>query len=194
MHGIFRRASNYVWWHVKRIVGVLASTLVVFVLAVGLSLMLDESFHRQPGTWNATSAPIDISGPSWSWNESGPPYADWDSEALHVIHQQAAQWSPILPANACGAGTSSCFKCHDGRRAQAPTIGKDKDIGAWHLHHQKVNNSCAGCHHGNPRIIKQEIAHIGLIPDPRKNSEVCASCHKPGDVPTVLKSYQLAKN
>jgi hypothetical protein len=186
---MLKQTSSHWWGRVRGYVAVCAYVLIFAALAVSWSLMVDGSLSSQPGTWKDTAA---ATNSGRSENESWAAYSGWGSEALNIIHQQSKQWSLIPLANACGKGASSCFKCHDGRRAQAPTTGKD--IGAWHLHHQKVNNSCAGCHNGNARIIKQEIAHIGLIADPRKNSEVCASCHKPGDVPTVLKPYQLVKN
>jgi hypothetical protein len=94
--------------------------------------------------------------------------------------------SPIAAANACGLGASSCFKCHNGVRAAAPKSG------AWHVDHEKVNFSCVGCHHGNPRLLKMELAHKDLINDPRTNpSGTCgASCHQSDKVADLLKRYQ----
>ena len=49
-------------------------------------------------------------------NEAAP---SWGSEALNAVYRGVAESSPIQLANACGSGASSCFKCHDGRRARA---------------------------------------------------------------------------
>lgn len=112
----------------------------------------------------------------------------WGSEALTAVYTGVAKLSPIQLANACGAGASSCFKCHDGRRASAPKY--DERTGPWHLHHKTVDHSCVGCHKGNERIIKKEIAHVALIVDPRTKSEDCTSCHKPEEVAKLLPRYK----
>lgn len=99
----------------------------------------------------------------------------WGGEVLAEVSQGLQKVSPIPLANACGLGASSCFRCHNGRRAEAP--GKDEDS-PWHVEHDSVNYSCAGCHKGNPRILKQSIAHKKLIVNPvAKPEETCASCH-----------------
>lgn len=116
--------------------------------------------------------------------------AAWGGEALNAIHEHVAAWSPISDANACGMGASSCFKCHNGKRAAAPKM--DKKANPWHPDHNTVNDSCVGCHGGNARIIKQDIAHTNLVKDPRVNVETCATCHKSGNAPTLLKSYQIS--
>lgn len=100
---------------------------------------------------------------------------DWGVEALDTLQQQAEKLSPIALANACGLGASSCFRCHNGQRAQSPKTGDD---GPWHTQHAKVNYSCAGCHKGNPRIIKESIAHKDLVVNPvAAPDKTCASCH-----------------
>jgi hypothetical protein len=112
----------------------------------------------------------------------------WGTEVLNAVSRGVAKLSPIQLANACGAGASSCFKCHDGRRASAPKY--DEQTGPWHLHHKTVDHSCVGCHKGNERIIKKEIAHVSLISDSRTKSEVCTSCHKPEEVAKLLPRYK----
>lgn len=99
----------------------------------------------------------------------------WGSEALAEISEGLQKVSPIPLANACGLGASSCFRCHNGRRAELP--GNDENS-PWHVDHDKVNYSCAGCHNGNPRILKQVIAHKNLITNPLAHPEAsCSSCH-----------------
>lgn len=115
----------------------------------------------------------------------------WGNEALNTLPGGAPAWSPIPVANACGLGASSCFKCHNGQRAAAPKM--DKDNGLWHSQHMHVNDDCVGCHAGNPRIIKKELAHADLVADPRTKPERCASCHKSEDTGALLKPYQKAK-
>jgi hypothetical protein len=112
----------------------------------------------------------------------------WGYEALRT---PAPSWSPIPVANACGLGASSCFKCHNGQRAPAPKM--DKTGGLWHSQHMHVNDDCVGCHAGNPRIIKKELAHEGLVKDPRTKPERCDSCHKGQDTVALMKQYQMAK-
>lgn len=112
--------------------------------------------------------------------------AGWGVEALAV--GAAPAWSPIAAANACGMGASSCFKCHNGSRAPAPKA--DRRTAPWHVEHKTVNQSCAGCHKGNARLIKQELAHKDLVKDPRTDAQTCATCHKGGDVTDLLKTYQ----
>lgn len=118
-------------------------------------------------------------------------YAGWGQEALDVLHAQALAMSPIPVANACGLGASSCFKCHNGKRAQAPEM--DAPTSPWHTQHKTVNNSCAGCHQGNARIIKKELAHAGLVGDPRTKPELCGACHKSDDPTSLLQRYQKTK-
>ena len=113
----------------------------------------------------------------------------WGSEALASFSDSAARFSPVALANACGLGASSCFKCHNGKRAALPSA--DKQTAPWHADHAKVNFSCVGCHQGNPRILKQEIAHQGLVSDPRQNTEKsCSTCHTSGDVQSLNANYQ----
>jgi hypothetical protein len=120
----------------------------------------------------------------------GDVQAEWGGEALAAVAERAFEWAPIPVANACGIGASSCFKCHNGSRAAAPKA--DLASSPWHPQHKTVNNSCAGCHAGNARIIKKEIAHTGLVKDPRASSEACGKCHQAGNAADLLKSYQVA--
>jgi hypothetical protein len=100
----------------------------------------------------------------------------WGVESLAEVHEGVSGFSLIGVANACGLGASSCFKCHNGSRADAPN--EDPATAPWHAEHRTVNNSCSGCHNGNPRIIRKEMSHKNLISDPRLDTEKsCVSCH-----------------
>lgn len=112
----------------------------------------------------------------------------WGSEALAVVHEGVSRMSPIPLANACGLGASSCFKCHNGQRAKAPVM--DSQTAPWHVQHKTVNNSCVGCHQGNPRLMKQEMSHKGLLANPRsETAKACASCHARKDLNELNKNY-----
>jgi hypothetical protein len=132
----------------------------------------------------------------WSLAASSPERADgaaepraqargWGAEAIADVRDAMRAVSPIAEANACGMGASSCFKCHNGQRAAAPSQEK------WHTDHKSVDNSCVGCHKGNPRLIKKELAHSQMVKDPRPNpAEMCASCHKTGNAADLVKAYK----
>lgn len=132
----------------------------------------------------------------WSLAASSPERADgaggttaqadgWGAEAIAEVRDAMRAVSPIGEANACGMGASSCFKCHNGTRAAAPSQEK------WHTDHKSVDNSCVGCHKGNPRLIKKELAHSQMVKDPRPNpAEMCASCHKTGNAADLVKAYK----
>lgn len=146
-------------------------------------------------SWTLIATPPDSTEPSAHSSDTqaaievaGSDVSGWGREALNIVHEQATAWSPIALANACGMGASSCFKCHNGKRAEAPKM--DKKTSPWHPDHKSVNDSCVGCHGGNARIIKKDIAHTGVIKDPRPKPEACATCHKSGDASSLLKSYQ----
>lgn len=133
---------------------------------------------------------------AWSLAASSPERADgagtpvardtgWGAEALADVRDAMRSVSPIAEANACGMGASSCFKCHNGTRAAAPSTEK------WHTDHKSVDNSCVGCHKGNPRLIKKELAHAEMLKDPRpKAAEMCMGCHKSGNAGDLLKTYK----
>ena len=123
-----------------------------------------------------------------SSEDAGRQSADgWGGEAVTVLSEGATRLLPISLANACGLGASSCFKCHNGTRASAPSMDPKKS--PWHTQHSKVNNSCTGCHKGNARIMKEDMAHAKLIAKPRNNStDSCASCHT-GDLAKVQAAY-----
>lgn len=113
--------------------------------------------------------------------------AGWGSETLDAGYQP---WSLFPLANACGLGASSCFKCHNGKRAKK--WSEDPKTAPWHPNHKKVNFSCAGCHKGNPRLLKKSLAHKKLIADPRtKPEESCAKCHQGDDTAKLLKPYAI---
>lgn len=120
--------------------------------------------------------------------DNGMPVAEdgsWGSDVLASVHEGIVTASPISVANACGLGLSSCYKCHNDKRAAAPA---KKD---WHEQHNKVNHSCVGCHQGNERLMLQNMAHKDLIADPRSEPQKsCADCHSDGDMKTLLDKYQ----
>jgi hypothetical protein len=100
----------------------------------------------------------------------------WGSESVQTLQDGLRDISPIALANACGMGASSCFKCHNGKRAGLASMDPAKS--PWHVNHKTVNNSCVGCHQGNPRLMKEDLAHAGMIKAPRSGNETCGSCHK----------------
>lgn len=111
--------------------------------------------------------------------------AGWGSETLDAAYEP---WSLFPLANACGLGASSCFKCHNGKRAKK--WDEKLETAPWHPNHKKVNFSCAGCHKGNPRLLKKSLAHRKLIGNPRTTpSESCAKCHQGDDITKLLKPY-----
>lgn len=113
----------------------------------------------------------------------------WGGEALATLSDNAQRLSPVALANACGLGASSCFRCHNGKRAASPS--SDAVTAPWHLNHATVNYSCAGCHQGNPRILKQEIAHKDLIANPVTAPEKsCAGCHAASEIPSLVGKYR----
>lgn len=114
----------------------------------------------------------------------------WGGEALNAVREQAFASAPLAIANACGIGASSCFKCHNGARAMAPKM--DRKAAPWHPDHKTVNDSCVGCHAGNARIVKKEIAHADLVKDPKAKVEACTNCHKSGNAPSLMSAYQMA--
>lgn len=133
------------------------------------------------------SAPSSVSLPAPTPAVAGQ---GWGAEALAAPTGaiDLAQLSPVALANACGLGASSCFKCHNGKRTAAPTTDAKHP---WHLDHKAVNFSCAGCHAGNPRLIKQELAHKGLLVHPLTTpGQSCTSCHAGGEADRLLKHYQ----
>lgn len=121
-------------------------------------------------------------------SDNGMPVADdgsWSSEILAEVHEVIVTGSPVPVANACGLGASSCFKCHNGKRAAAPAAK------IWHEQHAKVNHSCVGCHKGNERLMLKDMAHKKLIVDPRGQAqETCMNCHEKDDPEALLNKYQ----
>lgn len=117
----------------------------------------------------------------------------WGDEVLADIHQHVVAGLPIRVANACGLGASSCFRCHNGTRAKEPGTDPAKD--PWHVQHKAVNNSCVGCHQGNPRLMKQDIAHKGLVINPRTQPATsCFTCHTSGDAQGLVDIYLKLSN
>lgn len=112
----------------------------------------------------------------------------WGDELLAGIHEHVVAGLPIRVANACGLGASSCFRCHNGKRAEEP--GSDPAKDPWHVHHKTVNNSCVGCHQGNPRLMKQDIAHKDLVANPRMEPATsCFTCHTSADAQGLVDVY-----
>jgi len=119
-------------------------------------------------------------------NSSAPA---WGDALLANINRGVIAILPIKVANACGLGASSCFRCHNGRRAVAPV---DK---LWHKQHEAVNYSCAGCHKGNPRLMIKPLAHSKMIADPRKTpSKSCFNCHTTDDAQKRVDRYLKLSN
>jgi len=160
----------------RRLTATAALTALLTLLAVAGALFLAGPHPTVPetGTLTAATAPAGAGA--------------WGQEAVSA---RGSAWSPIPVANACGLGASSCFKCHNGSRAAAPRM--DKQNGEWHAQHQHVNDDCVGCHAGNPRIIKKELAHANLVADPRTQPARCAACHKSEDITALMKPYQKTK-
>lgn len=145
--------------------------LVVTLLVTGATTLMVFS-HDNPDTASVQNATPD----------------GWGSEALSQLSTGLSKISPISLANACGLGASSCFKCHNGKRAGAANMDSEK--APWHSQHAKVNNSCAGCHRGNPRLMKEKMAHNKMIADPRTNLEkACSTCHSGKDLNKLNKPY-----
>jgi hypothetical protein len=145
------------WGRIRGVFGVggaMAALSVTAVLAWGVVAVNNVTYDPQTMT-------VSIDQP------------EWGAEIFDAIHDSAIAQGLVRPANACGLGASSCFRCHNGTRAAAP--GDE----AWHVDHAKVNHSCVGCHNGNPRLMREQMAHQGLIADPRQSpAESCASCHR----------------
>jgi len=117
----------------------------------------------------------------------------WGSESLAEVHKKVEGFSLIGVANACGLGASSCFKCHNGSRADKPE--SDPEKAPWHPQHAKVNHSCAGCHNGNERIIRKRMAHRELIANPVTAPEQsCANCHSGGETKEYVQRYLTAQS
>ncbi|HEB85632.1 MAG TPA: hypothetical protein ENI68_01245 [Gammaproteobacteria bacterium] len=113
----------------------------------------------------------------------------WGDAVLANIDRYVVAVLPIRVANACGLGASSCFKCHNGKRAESPSNKP------WHTQHEPVNFSCAGCHKGNPRLMMKSIAHSRLIVDPRQTaSQSCFNCHTTGDPQKLVDRYLKLSN
>jgi hypothetical protein len=115
----------------------------------------------------------------------------WGREVLSQVYTGLSSLSPISLANACGLGASSCFKCHNGKRAGAANMDSEK--APWHNQHARVNNSCASCHKGNPRLMKEKMAHNHMIGDPRNNiQQACSTCHSGTDLDALSRPYYVS--
>ncbi|MBL8289553.1 MAG: hypothetical protein JNL85_16350 [Rubrivivax sp.] len=145
-------------------------------LRAGLSLFAALALGLLLWTFGADRRPIEVAAaPAWG------------DEAALARPAAAADWLPMAPANACGLGASSCFKCHNGKRAAAPK--SDPANGRWHAQHAKVDNSCVGCHKGNPRVLKDDVAHAKMIAKPRDDSAgSCSGCHR-ADLEKIKAAY-----
>lgn len=151
--------------------GMIAVTVLAFLFSASTDAWLSLVAGQQSTITPASSA------------DSG-----WGREAIGHVQEYVAAISPIANANACGMGASSCFKCHNGIRAIAPKM--DAKTAPWHVNHESVNGDCVGCHKGNERLIKKELAHTGLIKDPRTRvADTCDTCHKSGNSAELNKRY-----
>ncbi len=102
----------------------------------------------------------------------------WGDEALSHVSSGLSRISPIALANACGLGASSCFKCHNGRRA--PAVNMDAKKAPWHTEHEPVN----------PRLMIKSMAHSKMLSDPRTNLKLaCSTCHSGVDMTVLSKPY-----
>jgi hypothetical protein len=154
------------------------AVLAVITVLVGAawSYLTDTSYQET----KSVSATTDVVSPDRA--------SAWGDEMLAGIQHHVIAGLPIRVANACGLGASSCFRCHNGKRAAAP--GHDP----WHVQHKTVNYSCAGCHKGNPRLMKEELSHKGMVADPRTQPETsCFNCHKSADAQSLVDTYQKLK-
>lgn len=112
----------------------------------------------------------------------------WGSEALAHVAEDTGSFTFIGIANACGLGTSSCARCHDGKRAPAPA--KENTSGPWHRDHARVAYSCVGCHEGNPRVLREDVAHRKLIAAPLAAPDKhCKTCHKSAEIAALAGRY-----
>ncbi|MBK7063141.1 MAG: hypothetical protein IPI03_00865 [Rubrivivax sp.] len=143
--------------------------------AAGLALVFAFAI-----TWTFVASEEPMAAPQ----ASAAPSQGWGHEALADVRQRMRSVSIIADANACGMGASSCFKCHNGTRAAAPKQEK------WHTDHKTVNDSCVGCHKGNARLIKADLAHANMIKDARTAPDTCTKCHKGNEAAELLKSYK----
>jgi len=171
--------------HLRR--GIVASVVVTAtsLAAVIIGLMIAGHLGSNGPAAQATSR----SGPLARLTATAADHG-WGGKAITLLHADLLSGAGIRPANACGLGATSCYKCHNGTQAAAP------DNKPWHVQHIPVNYSCNGCHQGNPRLMNKVIAHSGLLSDPLTNPQkACATCHTdPAKLEKSLASYkQIAK-
>ena len=163
---------------VKQLRRLTALVIITVLVGTAWSYLTDASYQEA----KYDQAMTDMASP-----EKAAPA--WGEEMLAGIQHHMLAGLPIRVANACGLGASSCFRCHNGKRAAAPRNDPAKD--PWHVQHEKVNYSCAGCHKGNPRLMKEELSHKGMVADPRTQPETsCFNCHKSADAQNMVDTYQ----
>lgn len=163
----FERPKRRVFRFTRRLFGAIAALSIVAMLP-----------WVEPSTWASRVQP----------DETQNSTSAWGAEVLEVESVSILDHL-IRPANACGLGASSCFRCHNGKRALAPAKQP------WHRQHTSVNHSCVGCHAGNPRIIRKEMSHRRLISDPRSKPEAsCKGCHQGDNFTTLVQSYTKIAN
>ena len=154
-------------------------SLVTIFATLGVTLVALEGASRdKPNAQNASSTTAE------STIKGG-----WGMEALKTTVGEAKNHLQLIPlANACGLGASSCFKCHNGKRA-----GLASPV-AWHTDHAKVNNSCVGCHGGNPRLMKETLAHKNLLLNPLVSpKKYCFGCHQESNNQSLVAKYNDLK-
>ena len=116
----------------------------------------------------------------------------WGNDFLQTLNTKVKNFSPIAIANACGLGSSKCFRCHNGKRALSPK--ENPETSPWHIQHKKVNHTCTGCHVGNPRMMNKRFAHVRLVVDPRaKPDKTCFSCHHDANKNDLVNTYKAIK-
>ena len=122
--------------------------------------------------------------PNSSRSDSPVASGGWGAEALNLVEQATSQLQLIPLANACGLGASSCFRCHNGKRAGQASPN------AWHTEHEKMNNSCVACHGGNPRLMKEKLSHKGMLLNPMTQPDkYCFDCHNDDKAQVQLEKY-----
>ncbi len=163
-----KKSKNIYQAATRRLRWITLVTGVMTIAAVAWALIDDPSDSGQATLSRVNTGPVAGS-------------SGWGDEVQNAI----AALSPIQLANACGLGASSCFKCHNGKRAALPMMKLP-----WHDDHRKSNYSCAGCHKGNPRLLKKKLAHRKLIVDPRLEPKRCNVCHLSDAAPSLVAQYQ----
>lgn len=74
-----------------------------------------------------------------------------------------------------------CVGCHD-------NLYYLHDTGKWYCQCSS-SPDCTSCHGGNPTVLTEKEAHLGMIASPTKNdAEICQGCH-PTDYHTRIERF-----